>query len=78
MQMSTLDKLKKHESGIITEITASKELKNRFNSLGLFRGAKVFVETYTLAKNTMEININHTKIALRISEAQTIKIKFDG
>jgi ferrous iron transport protein A len=70
----TLDNLKKGKSAIVTAINASKELKNRFSSFGLVKGANVYTEEYSLAKKTMEIRINKTRIAIRASEAEKVEI----
>jgi len=70
----TLDLLKKGNSATIIAITAEKELRNRFNSFGVVKGATVHSEQHTMAKKTMEIRINKTRIALRLSEAQRVEI----
>ncbi|MBT5228916.1 MAG: ferrous iron transport protein A [Methylococcales bacterium] len=70
----TLDSLPKGTPATITQINATKALKNRFNSFGLIKGEQVTVEALTLAKQTLKIRINNTRIALRISEAQKIEV----
>ncbi len=70
----TLNNLNKGQSSIITGINANKELKNRFNSFGLIKGVTVFIEEYSLAKKTMGIRINKTRIALRTTEAEQIEV----
>lgn len=70
----TLNHLQKGQSATIIDIHASKELKNRFNSFGLVKGVTVFTEAYSLARKTMEIRINKTRIALRTTEAEKIEI----
>ncbi len=71
MRLSTL---KKGQSARITAIHAEKELKHRFNSFGVIKGATITVERYTLGRKTMEIRINKTRMAIRLSEAETIEI----
>jgi ferrous iron transport protein A len=71
----TLEKLARGHSATILSINADKELKNRFNSFGLVRGATIFCEASTLANSTIEVRINKTKIALRASEAEKIEIR---
>lgn len=71
----TLDSLKKGMSAIIVNVEAERELKNRFNSFGVVKGATVFVEQKTFAKQTIEIRINHTRIALRASEAMKVVVE---
>jgi len=71
----TLDKLPRGESAVILTVEANKELKNRFNSLGLTKGETVYVEYHSLAKKTMEIRIKQTRIALRTQEAEYIEVE---
>lgn len=70
-----LNELKKGESAIIHNIDATQQLKVRLNSFGITKGAKVTLEEYTLAKNTLEISINKTKVALRVDEAKNIEVE---
>ncbi|WP_121628099.1 FeoA family protein [Poseidonibacter antarcticus] len=71
----TLDRLNIGDSGIIKDIHCDRMLKNRFYSFGLIKGAKIFVEEVTLARSTMEVKINTTKIAVRLSEASKIELE---
>ncbi len=71
----TLDQLSKGESAIITAIHANRELKNRFNSFGLVKGARISVEERSLGKKTIRVRINKTRIALRSAEAEQIEVK---
>lgn len=68
----TLNLLHKGQSATIKTVNADKELKNRFNSFGVVKGATVYVEKYTLARQTMEIRVNKTRMAVRISEAEKV------
>lgn len=70
-----LSDLHKGECGKILSIGSDSVLKARFSSFGVTRGATVYVIEQTLSKNTIEIRINNTKIALRMTEAQTIEIE---
>lgn len=70
----TLNNLAKGESAIVLAINAGRELKNRFNSFGLVKGAVVYAEEHSLGKKTMEIRINKTRIALRASEAEKVEV----
>jgi ferrous iron transport protein A len=69
-----LNGLKKGQSATVTAINAGRELKNRFSSFGLVKGAIIYIEGLSLAKKTMEIRINKTRIALRSSEAEKIEV----
>lgn len=70
-----LSELKKGEKAKITSINSDSILKSRLSSFGITRGATVNVIEYTIAKNTIEVQINNTKIALRQSEAKLIDIE---
>lgn len=70
-----LSELKKNECAQITKINTDSVLKARFNSFGIVRGATIYVIEQTLSMNTIEIKINNTKIALRMSEADTIEVE---
>jgi len=71
----TLDNLNKGESGIITKINAPQALKARLTSFGITKDAKIFLQEVTLAKNTIEITVDRTKVALRVSEASLIEVE---
>ncbi len=70
----TLDSLAKGKSATITAINAKKELKHRLNSLGLAKGVIVKAEQHSLAKQTMEIRIDNTRLILRHSEAKQMEV----
>lgn len=70
-----LSELGKGECGKIISINSDPVLKARFSSFGISRGSTVYVIEQTISKNTIEIRIKNTKIALRLSEAQTIEIE---
>ena len=70
-----LIELKKNQKAIIKKIDASDELKKRFFSLGLIRGALIEIIDCSLAKSTIELKVGTTLIALRDSEAKTIEVE---
>ena len=72
----TLNELKIKESAEIISINCDKVLKNRLYSFGIIKGAIVKIEELTLTKSTIEIKINQSKIALRLSEAEKIEVKY--
>jgi ferrous iron transport protein A len=71
----TLDQLNKGDTALILKVNAPQALKARLNSFGITKDATVYLQEVTLAKNTIEITINKTKVALRISEASNIEVK---
>lgn len=70
-----LSEIKKGECGKIIQINSDTQLKSRFSSFGITRGAIVYVIEQTISKNTIEVRVNNTKIALRISEAKLIEVE---
>jgi len=73
--MMLLSQLQKGDSAEIVSINAEPTLRNRLNSLGVMRGETLDVKGCSLAKQTMEINIENTSIALRRTEADKIEIE---
>ncbi len=70
-----LSELEKGECGEIIKVSAPQVLKSRLNSFGITKGARIYVIEQTMSKNTIEIRLNSTKIALRTNEAKTIEIE---
>ena len=70
-----LSELNIDQSSTVLSINCSDELKKRFYSFGITNGSTVLVEAISLAKNTMEINVEDTSIGLRIEEAKTIEVE---
>lgn len=73
----TLDKLNIKDVAIIKSIDCDNVLKNRFYSFGIVKGARIKVEEITLTKSTIEVRIDQTKIALRLSEASCIEVEYE-
>ena len=69
-----LNEILKGQLVVVTAVNAGRELKNRFSSFGLVKGAVIYIEGHSLARKTMDIRINKTHIALRSSEAETIEV----
>jgi ferrous iron transport protein A len=70
-----LSDLKLNQKASIYKIDCNDELKQRFYSFGIIKGSTIFVEAMSLAKNTIEINIEDTSIGLRVDEANTIEVE---
>ena len=71
----TLSELKKGDSAKIIAINASEDLKRRLRSFGVVKGSELTVETYSLAKKTIEIMVDDTLIGLRAVEAEKITVE---
>jgi Fe2+ transport system protein FeoA len=70
-----LNKLHKGDRAIIVKVHAEKVLRDRFASFGIMRGEEILVKACSLAKQTMEIEIGATAVALRAEEAERIEVK---
>ena len=70
-----LTELIKGDKGEIVKIHAEKALRDRLSSFGVMRGETLTVKGCSLAKQTMEIEVGSTLIAVRADEAEKIEIK---
>ena len=70
-----LTELTKGNRAKIIKIDATKALKERLGAFGVMRGEELTVKGCSLAKQTMEIEVGSTLIALRREEAQKIEIE---
>lgn len=70
-----LSDLKTNEKAYIKKIETDKELKNRLYSFGVIAGETIKVGKISLDKQTLEIIVENTSIAIRLSEAKTIFIE---
>ena len=72
MRLSDLDK---GDRAIIQKINTDDALKSRLQSFGVGRGSELSIENYSIAKQTMEILVDGTYIALRAEEASQIEVE---
>ena len=70
-----LSDLHKGDKAEIVKIHADKALKDRLTSFGVMRGETLLIKGCSIAKQTMEIEIGSTLIALRADEAGRIEIE---
>ncbi len=69
-----LSQLERGEQGEILRINADKALRDRFASFGLFPGETVRVQECSLARQTLEVVVGTTTVALRREEAERIEV----
>jgi len=69
-----LSELHKGERAEIVRLNADKVLRDRFASFGILPGEEVVVRECSLAKQTIEIEVGLTTIALRKEEADKIVV----
>lgn len=70
-----LSDLRKGNQAEVIKINAEKALRDRLNSFGVMRGERIFVRGCSLAKQTMEIEVGSTLIAVRADEADKIEVE---
>ncbi len=70
-----LSELIKGDKAKIVKINADKALKDRFGSFGVMRGEELLVKGCSIAKQTMEIKVGSTLIAVRADEADKIEVE---
>ncbi len=70
-----LSELQIGKESIIKRIECSDELKQRFYSFGIIKGAIIEVEAVSLARNTIEILVEDTSIGIRVEEAKKIEVE---
>jgi ferrous iron transport protein A len=70
-----LNELHKGDRAEIVRIHADKALKDRLNSFGVMRGEELAVKGCSIGKQTMEIEVGSTLIALRAEEAEKIEVE---
>ena len=69
-----LSDLNINQKAIVEKIECNNDLKQRFYSFGIFKGTPISVENISFSKNTIEINVEDTSIALRVEEANFIEV----
>ena len=71
----TLDQLSVGQEAVVLDIHAGKELKRRLFSFGLVKGTRVKLTEQTLKRNTFEVQIDRSMVALRKGEAQKVQVQ---
>lgn len=59
----------------IVKLNADSDLKQRFISFGIMKGAAVEIIEYSPTKSTIEIKVGKMRIALRAQEAALIEVE---
>jgi len=73
--MKKLSQLKVNQTAVITKIICNDELKQRFYSFGIIKGANITIEEVSLTKNTIALVVDDTSVALRLKEAKNIEVE---
>ena len=67
--------LKRGDRARIKEIHAGRELKHRMKSFGLYQGVEFEIKNFSLGKNTVELQVGNSLVALRKGEMEKIEIE---
>jgi ferrous iron transport protein A len=70
-----LSELSVNQKAKVETINCNEELKQRFYSFGIFKNSIIEVENISFAKNTIEVMVEDTSIALRMEEAKSIEVE---
>ncbi len=70
-----LSELQKGDFGTIKKIDAEKNLKKRLASFGIYKGVQFNIKALSLGRNTVEVRVGNTMVALRRSEAEKIEVE---
>ena len=70
-----LSELTKGNRAEIIKINADKALRDRLTSFGVMRGEELTVKGCSIGKQTMEIEVGSTLIAVRSDEADKIEVE---
>jgi len=70
-----LSDLHRGDKAQIVKVHADKALKDRLTSFGVMRGETLLIKGCSLARQTMEIEVGSTLIALRADEARKIEVE---
>lgn len=73
--MKQLSQLAIGDHAIIVKITAAEPVKSRLFSMGIVRGASVTLKDHTFSRQTFDVTVGETDIALRAEEARTVWVR---
>ncbi len=63
------------EEGVITKVSAQEPVKSRLFAMGIAKGNRLKLLDHTLKKQTWEIDVEGTRVALRKEEADHIEVE---
>ena len=70
-----LSNLNKNIKVTVVKVNCADELRQRFYSFGIIKGASIIIEEVSLTKNTITLVVDDTNIAIRVEEAQKIEVE---
>ena len=72
--MSVID-MKIGDEGIIKRVKAPEPIKGRLFAMGIAKGNRIKLLDHTLKKQTWEVDVEGTRVALRREEAEGIEVE---
>ncbi len=69
-----LSKMKKGQSGIISNISGNGILRRRIQEMGILKGTQIYVEKYAPLKDPLELIVKGYHVSLRVEEAAQITV----
>jgi ferrous iron transport protein A len=73
-----LNELNRGDKALVKRVNSSPSTKARFYSFGLIEGCDIDIGEISLAKQTIEVVVDMTSIAIRLEEAKTIEVEKIG
>ncbi|HHO41999.1 MAG TPA: ferrous iron transport protein A [Epsilonproteobacteria bacterium] len=70
-----LTQLQKNQTAKVVGIDGPKSLRERLFSFGILPQEEIILKEYSLAKQTLEVLVGDTLVALRANEAMLIEIE---
>ncbi len=67
--------LKIGEEAIIKKVKAKEPIKGRLHAMGIAKGNKIRLLDHTLKKQTWEVDVEGTRVALRDEEAKAVEVQ---
>ncbi|WP_187648367.1 FeoA family protein [Nitrosophilus labii] len=72
--MKSIVEMKIDEEAVIKKIKAKEPVKSRLTAMGVAKGNRLKLLDYTLKKQTWEVDVEGTRVALRKEEAESILV----
>ena len=73
--MQTIVDIEKDKKYVVKKLHTTGVLRQRLIAFGIIRGAEVELLNYTALKETYEVKVGKTTIALRKEEAQNVEVE---
>ncbi len=67
--------LKIGEEATITKVKALEPIRGRLYAMGIAKGNKIRLLDHTLKKQTWEVDVEGTRVALRDEEARAVEVE---